>query len=160
MSEIQELRHALTQLIQGQIIPMRDRLDELLNIEAEIICPFKKGEIIILDNGKKGKITDIKYLSLNYDFSTDENSIDISDYLPKLDEIEYKWAYSVDNKKFSITWQISGFRLNKEDKVGKLRFVDINPIGFLIDKDEKKVTKKSLSEYMGQDNFTLFDEIK
>lgn len=159
MSEIQELRLALTKLIQEQIIPMRDRLDELLNKEAEIICPFKKGEIIILDNGKKGKITDINYLSLNYDFATDENEVDFFNYLPKLDEIEYKWAYLVDNKKFSITWKISGFRLNKEDKVGKLRFVNINPISFLIDKDEKKVTTKSLSEYMGQDNITLFEEI-
>lgn len=159
MSKIQKLRHELTKLIQEQIIPMRDRLDELLNKEAEKICPFKKGEIIILDNGKKGKITDINYLSLNYDFAIDENDVDLVNYLPKLDEIEYKWAYLVDNKKFSITWKISGFRLNKEDKVGKLQFVNINPISYLIDKDEKKVTKKSLSEYMGQDNISLFDEI-
>lgn len=159
MSEIQELRHTLTKLIHEQIIPMRDRLDVLLNKEAEIICPFKKGEIIILDNGKKGEITDINYLSLNYDFSTDENALGIFDYSPKLDEIEYKYAYLVDNKQFYITWKISGFRLNKEDKVGKLRFVDINPISFLINKVEKKVTKKSLFQYMGQDNITLFNDI-
>jgi hypothetical protein len=159
MTEIQELRKELTKIIQNHVIPMRDKLDLLLNKEAVKICPFAINDTITLENGKQGIVTEIKYLSLDYEFATDSEN-EMFDFLPKMDEIEYKYAYSVDDKTFSITWTISGFRLNKDGEIGKVKFVGINPINYIINKEEMKISRKQMQNYMTQDNFLQFDKIE
>ena len=112
-----------------------------------------------MDNGKKGVVTEISYFSLNYDFSDNEFEDAFGDF-SKVDDIEYVHAYSVHNKEFSITWNISGLRLKKDNKPGKLRFVGINPMNFIINKQSKSVKQKDINDYMGQNDISIFDEIK
>lgn len=158
MNEIQQLRKELTNLIANKIKPMRQRLDELLNSEAEKLCPFKIGDIITLDNGKKGQIMEIKYYSIDYEFYKDESNDFFNNYIETVDDIHYTYSYSIDNKSFSITWEISGLRLIKNDtEVGKIRFIGINPAYYIIDKEEKKVTRKNLNHFIsdGSDIFSF-----
>ncbi|MEE4000986.1 hypothetical protein V1T75_11625 [Tenacibaculum sp. FZY0031] len=162
ISRIQYLRKELTDLINNKVKPIRKELDELLILQAEKICPFKIGDIITLENGKKGKITEINYHSLDYDFyeNEDENEF-YSKFLNKLDVIEYQYAYEVDNKPFSITWKISGLRMIKKNtEVGKISFCGITPIDFLIHEKEKRIKSKPLNEYMTFDSLTEFENIK
>jgi hypothetical protein len=158
MDEIQRLRKEIIDIFDNQIRPKRERLDELLNIEAEKICPFSKGEIIILDNGKKGVIKEITYHSLNFESLNQENNFIANDL--NVDKIDYIYTYSIDNNKISITWNISGIRLNKDNNPGKNRFVDINPVNFIIDEKNKSVKHKDLNDYMGKEHISNFDSIK
>lgn len=163
MNEIQKVRKELTHLIVNKVKPLRQQLDDLLNKEAEKLCPFKLDEIITLDNGKMGKIAEIKYYSMDYDFYEDEESRDFSEmFLDKLDDIQYKYSYSLDDKKFSITWEISGYRMIKNNtEVGKTRFVGINPAHFIIDKANKSISRKNLQDYITDPDHLLFmDDLK
>jgi len=143
---IQAIRKELAALIEHQVKPLKRQLEDLLNAEAIRLCPFSIGDIITLDNGKLGQITTIKYLSLDYSLSEDD---DLYQLFPKVEcDIDYKFAYEIDNAKFSITWNISGFRMIKNNtKVGLTSFVDINPSHYLIDKETKSVKKKILEDY-------------
>jgi len=125
-----------------------------LNEKAKTLCPFMLNEIITLENGKQGKVTEIKYLSLDYDFYK-ENGLE--EFASKIDEIEYQYAYSLDNKSFTITWNISGFRLNKKGEVSKVKFSNISPMNYIIDKNEKTVIRKQLPDFMNIDNIALFE---
>ncbi|NTW73100.1 MAG: hypothetical protein HGA49_12785 [Eubacteriaceae bacterium] len=158
MNQIQELRKELTDFIINRVKPIRDRLDELLNEEAKKICPFSINDIIILDNGKEGIIKEINYYSLNYDFSDNKFIDKFSNYL-EVDEIEYKYAYTVDNKKFSITWNISGLRMRKDGTEGKKIFTDINPVSHIIDKHSKIVKQKDLNDYTGNTDIRFFEDL-
>lgn len=162
IKEIQLLRKELNDIITNKVIPKREKLNNLLSEQAKLICPFKLDDIITLNNGKKGIIKEIKYHSIDYEFN--ENIDQENDFYPSfintLDEIEYKYAYFVDNKEFSITWSISGFRMkNKNTEIGKISFRDITPVNYIIDKKNKSVKEKPLSGYMGLDELTLFNEI-
>lgn len=146
VEKIQSIRRELAALVEHQVKPLKQQLEDLLIAEATRLCPFSIGDIITLDNGKLGQITTIKYLSLDYGFSENE---DTYNFLPKVEcDIDYKFAYKVDDAKFSITWNISGFRMIKNNtKVGLTSFVDINPVFYLIDKEAKSVKKKILEDY-------------
>ena len=161
MDEIQKLRKDLAALIKGKVIPMREKLDKLLNEEAEKICPFNIGEIIELDNGKKGTIKKINYHSLDYEFPKMDEDF-YSDFLPKVDNIDYIYAYQVDDDSFSITWEISGVRMIKDDtEEGKIPFRGISPISFEIDVKNKKVSRKKLKAFLdGEEFYTEFSPIK
>ena len=149
MNEIQKLRKELTDLIANKVKPMRKELDDLLNKEAEKLCPFSVDDIITLENDKKGKITEIKYYSIDYDFYKDENNEFFNNYIETQDDIHYVYSYSLDNKDFSITWEISGLRMIKNNtEVGKVRFIGINPAYFLVDKENMKVTRKNLNHFI------------
>lgn len=163
MNAIQKARKELTHLIVNKVKPLRQHLDHILNIEAEKLCPFKLNEIITLDNGKMGKIAEIKYYSMDYDFYEDEESKDFSEiFLDKPDDINYKYSYCLDDKKFSITWEISGYRMIKNNtEVGKTRFVGINPAHFIIDEANKSIIRKNLSDYITEPDHLLFlDDLK
>lgn len=161
MNEIQKLRKDLAALIENDVIPMREKLDRLLNEEAEKICPFKIGEIIELDNGKKGTIKKINYHSLDYKFPKMDEEF-CSDFFPKVDNIDYIYAYQVDNDSFSITWEISGVRMIKENKKeGKIPFRGISPISYKVDTKNKKVSRKKLKAFLDREEFyTEFSPIK
>lgn len=147
---IQETRAKLKQLILEEVKPARKKLDDLLNQEAEKLCPFAIDDIITLDNGKKGMIKEIKYHSLNYDFMED-NEFDL---IERFDEIEYIYAYILDDREFSITWSISGLRLiNNETEVGKIPFRDISPDMFEIDIPNKIVNRKTLNKLVADEDF-------
>lgn len=158
MNEIQKVRKELTHLIVNKIKPLRQKLDDLLNREAEKLCPFKLEEIITLDNGKKGKIKEIRYYSIDYEFYEDEDSREFSaQFLDKLDDIHYKYSYSLDDKKFSITWEISGYRMIKNNtEIGKTRFVGINPAHFIIDVPNKSISRKNLPDFISDPSHLLF----
>jgi hypothetical protein len=158
MNEIQNLRKELTEIIINQIKPKRDKLDKLLNKEAERLCPFSINDIITLENGKRGIITEINYYSLDYPFFVNKFTDTFDRYL-EVDEIEYKYAYSVDNKTFSITWNISGLRLKNDGTPGKIKFIDINPINYNINKKSKSVKHKDLNDYMSNADISLFEDI-
>jgi uncharacterized protein YkvS len=164
VDRIQCLRKELTDLINDKIKPIRTELDELLKAQAKNVCPFKIGDIVTLENGKKGKIEEINYHSLDYSFyeNEDESENDFySTFVNSLDIIDYQYAYEVDNKSFSITWKISGLRMIKKDtKVGKIRFSGITPINFIIHEKEKRIEAKPLNEYMNLDSITNFENIK
>ncbi|MDD3107233.1 MAG: hypothetical protein PHP65_05500, partial [Bacilli bacterium] len=109
--KIQNIRKKLNNLLLKEVIPLRDEIHLLLKKEAVHICPFNLNDIITLENGKKGIITEIDYYSLDYKFYADKfisYSFKDDDILP-----EYLIDYSFDDKKFSITWEISGLRLRK-----------------------------------------------
>lgn len=163
IKEIQILRRELNNLISNQIIPKREKLNMLLNEQAELLCPFKTNEIITLNNGKKGIITEILYHSIDYDFNenVDEENNFYSDFVNKLDEIEYKFAYNLDDKEFSITWSISGFRMkNKDTEIGKISFGNITPINYIVDVKNKSIKDKPLKGYMDLDELTIFKDVK
>lgn len=148
--EIQEARAKLKQLILDEVQPMRKMLDDLLNKEAERLCPFAVGDIIILDNGKKGIIKEIGYYSLNYDFDESEEF----DFIERFDDIEYIYAYMLDDKEFSITWSMSGLRMiNNGTEEGKVRFKDISPDMYEIDIANKTVKRKTLNSLVADEDF-------
>jgi hypothetical protein len=156
---IQQSRRELKKLILEQVIPAREKLDNLLNEEAKRICPFKIEDVITLDNGKKGVIKEIKYFSLDYEF---RNEIDneFSNFIQGLDDIGYLYAYIVDDKKFSITWSISGLRLKKNGDVGQVTFSNLSPDRYLVDVAGKRISAKPLKDLVGIDSFlTNFSEI-
>lgn len=159
--KIQNLRKELTELITDKIKPIRKELDELLKIEAQRICPFKKGDIITLENGNKGEITHIDYHSLDYEFYiNEENKSFYLDFINKVDVTEYIYAYKVDNKKFSITWKISGKKMiNNGSETGKRNFKDITPADFLIDEQNKKITPKPLPAIMQLGYMSFFESL-
>lgn len=108
------------------------------------------GEIITLDNGKKGIIKEINYHSLNYDFDKDEEF----DFIERFDDIEYIYAYMLDDKEFSITWSMSGLRMIKNGtEEGKVSFRDISPDMFEIDIANKSIKRKSLNSLVADDEF-------
>lgn len=146
--KIQALRKELVSMIEHKVKPLKRKLEELLIAEAVRLCPFSIGDIITLDNGKLGKITTIKYKSLDYGFQEDEE--DLYSFFPKdVTDIEYRFAYEIDDRKFSITWSISGFRMIQNNtKPGLTRFVDINPAYYLIDKENNSVRRKNLDSYL------------
>ncbi|NOU60809.1 hypothetical protein [Marinifilum caeruleilacunae] len=148
--EIQEARAKLKQLILDEVKPMRKKLDDLLNKEAERLCPFAVGDIIILDNGKKGIIKEINYYSLNYDFGEGEEF----DFIERFDDIEYIYAYMLDDKKFSITWSVSGLRMiNNGTEEGKVPFRAISPDKYEIDISNKIVKRKTLNGLVADEDF-------
>jgi len=158
VEKIQALRKELSQLIEQKVKPLKKELDDLLTMEAIRLCPFEIGEIITLDNGKKGKINAINYFTLDYGLSLSE---DFMDYLPKPEcDIDYKFAYEIDNAHFSITWNISGFRMiQNETKVGRVAFVNINPTNHLIDKERKSVKCKYVEHLVGDiSDMTIFNQ--
>ena len=147
ITEIQETRAKLKKIILEEIKPIRKKLDDLLNEQAKLLCPFKIDDLITLDNGKKGIIKEISYHSLNYDFMPQED-------FEFFDEITSIYAYSSDDKEFSITWQCSGLRMIQNDNVvGKVKFSEISPDRFNIDIDNKKVTQKSLNSLVDNMDF-------
>ncbi|MDV7698700.1 hypothetical protein N6B72_17380 [Chryseobacterium soli] len=158
--KIQSLRKELTDLIINQFEPIRKQLDELLKLEAQRICPFNVGDIITIENGRKGKITDIDYHSLDYEFYiNDENKNFYEDLKHKLDINEYKFVYRVDNKPFSITWKISGIKMrNKGLEVGKRKFNNITPVDYLVDENNKMIESKPPPKIM-QIDMSFFEEI-
>ena len=159
--KIQTLRKELTDLINNRINPIKEELDELLNEQAKNICPFKIGDIIILENGKKGKIEQINYHSLNYSFYENEDEDDFySSFTNKLEVDDYQYSYEVDDKSFSITWKISGLRMIKKDtEIGKIRFSGITPIHFIIHEKDKRIEAKQLTDYMSDNSITHFKSI-
>jgi hypothetical protein len=153
---IQDLRRELTKIIVEQIKPMREQLDSLLNLEAEKLCPFKLGEVITLGNGKKGQINEIHYHSLEVNYSKEKEPY--YEFLPntKIDELEYLYAYQLDQDEFTITWEISGMYMIQHNSVpGKIRFYGINPANHIVDKDNKSVSVKNLNQLIG-DSSDLF----
>lgn len=155
LNDVQKTRIELTKIINEKVKPLRKKLDNFLNVEAEKICPFKLNEIITLDNGKKGQITEIKYFSLDYKLRENENYQNF--YV--VDEISYIYAYIVDDQEFSITWEISGLRMiDKGNKVGKIPFV-IKPLHYNVDKINKKVTPKQLNDQTIDDFITIFPKL-
>ncbi|TVZ49870.1 hypothetical protein [Olleya sp. Hel_I_94] len=162
IDNIQKLRKELTELINEKIKPIRNELDENLNNVAKKICPFKINDIITLDNGKKGKITEIKYFSLDYPFYKSEDEQETYDFFnTNNDEIDYGYAYKVDDKEFSITWEINGFRMRKNDtEVGKVRFVGISPVNYRIDVENKIITEKPLSDFVNPEYLFDVDDLK
>jgi|GEM_PF-2560581 len=161
IEQIQNLRKELSDLIVKKVRPTREKLDKLLQEQAHKICPFKINDIITLNNGKKGIITEINYHSLDYNFAEEEQNEFDTDFIHKVNEIEYRFAYSVDKEEFSITWSISGFRMkNNDTEVGKIRFQGISPIHFIVNKEEMTITDKPLSKYMNLNDMTIFNEIK
>lgn len=158
--KIQSLRKELNEIIINQFEPVRKELEELLKQEAQNICPFKIGEIITIGNGKKGKITDIDYHSLDYEFYiTDENKDFYNDFKHKLDISEYSFVYKVDNKAFSITWQISGIvMINNGLEEGKRKFI-ITPVEYLVDENNKILEPKPPTKIMQSDMTTFFDNV-
>jgi len=146
VEKIQAIRKELVTIIEHRVKPLKRQLEDLLIAEAIRLCPFSIGDIITLDNGKLGQITKIKYLSLDYGLSEED---DLYQFYPKVEcDIDYKFAYEIDNSKFSITWNLSGFRMIKNNtKAGLTSFVDINPAYYLIDKENKSVKKKILEDY-------------
>ena len=159
--KIQSLRRELTDLINNRINPIKEQLDKLLNEQAKNICPFKIGDVIILENGKRGKIEEINYHSLNYTFYKNEDENDLySGYTNKLDVDDYQYSYEVDDKSFSITWKISGLRMIKKDtEIGKIRFNGITPIDFIINEKDKRIEAKALNDYMSANSITHFEDI-
>ncbi|PKQ60558.1 hypothetical protein BZG02_19020 [Labilibaculum filiforme] len=150
INEIQETRARLKKIILEDVKPIRKKLDGLLNEQAVLLCPFKIDDIITLDNGKKGIIKEISHHSLNYDFMPSEEF----EFFDKFDEITSIYAYSLDDKEFTITWQCSGLRMIQNDTVvGKVTFSDISPDKFDIDVDNKKVTQKSLNSLVDNIDF-------
>lgn len=161
IKKIQGLRKEINNHIINYIIPKRKELDKLLNEQAKSLCPFCIGDIITLPNNKKGVVKEIKYYSLDYLFEENEsNDIFMSDLFNKVDELEYTFAYKVDDCEFSITWMISGLRMIKNDSgIGKIPFSDISPIDYIIDKKKKTVKEKPLKSYMDISDMTQFDKI-
>lgn len=156
--QIQESRAELNKIILEKVKPLRAKLDKLLKEEAVRLCPFKIEEIITLDNGRKGKITNIDYYSLNYNFG---EPLEFS-FMNRVDEINYIYAYRVDDKDFSITWKISGLRMIQNDTVvGKVPFIDITPERYNVDIINKKVTQKPLNDFIDNLDFLSdFAELK
>lgn len=157
MNEIQRLRKELAILIKEKVKPLKQELDNLLVNEAIRLCPFSIGDVIILDNGKKGIINNIDYYTLDYDFKLEHDHA-YPDFFPKQEcDIDYKFAYQIDDGQFSITWKFSGLRMIQNDtKVGKTSFTDINPVNYLIDKENKSVKSKNLNEYIDNVESILF----
>jgi hypothetical protein len=143
--KIQETRAKLKKLILEQVKPIRTELDNLLKEEAARLCPFCVNDIITLENGKTGKINAIDYHSLNYLARESEFSFMNS----VMDEIDYIYAYVLDDKEFSITWKISGLRMiNNGTEEGKIPFRDISPDRYNIDIVTKTVIPKKLNDYL------------
>ena len=153
---IQNLRKEINTLLTNKLFPLRSEFKSMLKNEAIRLCPFKIDDVITLDNGKKGIIKDIDYYSLDYEFNENKFIPSYSDYdvLP-----EYLFDYSLDNNNFSITWEISGLRLKKNGKVGKISFVGISPMDYIIDKENKTVKSKGLRNYMDDREIAYFDEL-
>lgn len=159
IKKIQSLRKEINNHITNYIIPKRKELDKLLNNQAKSLCPFCIGDIITLPNNKKGVVKEIKYYSLDYALEENEGN-EFTNDLFKVDELEYIYAYKVDNSEFSITWMVSGLRMIKNDsEIGKIPFFDISPINYIIDKKKKVVKEKPLKSYMDISDMTLFDKI-
>ena len=156
--DIQKTRLELKNIILEQVKPTREKLDALLNEQAAILCPFEIGEELVLDNGKKGKITEITYHSLDYDFLETEDF----DFIDKYDEMLSTYAYSLDDKNFSITWQCSGLRMIKNDtEVGKVTFNGISPDRFEVDVENKSVKIKRLKFLVDNEYFLSdFSDLK
>lgn len=157
--KIQETRAKLKKVIVESVKPIRAELDNLLKEEAQRLCPFKIDEVIVLENGKKGIIGDIDYHSLNYFFRRDDDFT----FAGQMDDVDYVYAYELDEKEFSITWKISGLRMiNNGNEIGKVPFRDISPDRYNIDIKNKTVSQKPLSDFLANtlDFMTDFSDIK
>jgi len=146
IEKIQETRKELFRVIEEKVKPLKQKLDDLLNKEAIRICPFSIGDVIELENGKLGKIQRISYYSLDYPFSIQYDFPD----MPQLEfDINYRFAYEIDNAKFSITWNMFGVRMIQNGtKEGKVPFSDINPKDYIIDTQNNRVSRKQLLSYL------------
>jgi len=153
---IQNLRKKLNSLLINKVIPLRDELQMMLKNEAERICPFNVDDIITLDNGKKGIVKEIDYYSLDYEFYYEQFNLPSSHNDIISEEL---FDYSLDNKRFSITWQISGLRLKKSGDIGKISFAYISPVNYIIDKENKIVKSKNLNDYMANQEIAQLNDL-
>lgn len=152
----QELRKKINLIVSTQVRPMREKYHKTLTEIAELLCPFKAEDIVILPNGKKGIITQVDYTSLDYEFQEEFGEVLGISTLTK-DDFNYLFSYTEDNKKFDLTWKISGLRLKKNDKPGLVRFSDLSPLYHIIDVQNNKISDKPMSAFMGSDNIAFFD---
>ena len=139
------------------IRPNKLKLVKMLNEQAIKMCPFN---IIITEEGKKGKIDKICFYSVNPIFFDTQSMFENGKEIDLLDQ-HSDWFINYEvfkDNKIQITWQIEGKKQNKTGLFGKRRFGPYNPCEFYFKK--KKAIRRNPFDVCKENEISIFNFAK
>lgn len=142
---IKELKNQIKDDYEKIVLPKRKELYGLMDDAARSICPYKTGDIVVID-GRKAIIEDIHAFSQDFAMKTFDAA-----YMIGVD-----LGHDGVQAQFTFTWAISGHYLKKDDSVSKWSFDDISRSNY--DFKDEIVTTKSLESFLGIDEYFKIDE--
>lgn len=127
--QIVEKKQLINNIYEQQLFPAKEKLIELMNEGAKLMCPYKIGEKIEFENEKQGMINGITYFSIDFFLSSFGIPPATVLHYDEAETFDHSQAITIDynQKEFSFTWEIHGVMINKDGKPGKLKFIPKNP---------------------------------